>query len=152
MDPIADDVLKQSPRNPSESMLGKTQWISIVSVGLIEAAVTLSAFFYSYETSGIYDARNLAFNVLVFSQMFRAFGARSATKLHWQVGAFSNLPLLLVILATIFMQISIHYISVTQTAFQIRPLSALQLTSAILLGLIVVSLVEISKPIRRYLR
>lgn len=35
----------------------------------------------------------LAFSVLVFAELFRAFAARSTTRLFWEVGAFTNIRL-----------------------------------------------------------
>ena len=44
-------------------------------------------------TASLGEARDLAFSTLVFSELFRAFAARSPDALFWQVGVFTNLRL-----------------------------------------------------------
>lgn len=145
IDPVSPDVLKQPPRNPSDPILGRKQWLQIAAIGTLEAFITLYSFNMELSRNGIIQARTFAFTVLVFSQMFRAFGARSATQVERRAGRYSNLPLLTVISATLLIQVSIHYFDFTRRIFQIAPLSLRQILLAIPLGLIAVMVIEISK-------
>ena len=77
MDPADDDALRRPPRPPAEPMLGRREWRGIVLTGALEAIVTLGVFVWALRRSSLVEARDLAFNTLVFSELFRAFAARS---------------------------------------------------------------------------
>jgi P-type Ca2+ transporter type 2C len=149
VDPVEDDVLKRPPRHPDEPMLGAAQWRFIVATGLLLAAVTLGVFVWALNERDLAEARNLAFSVLVFGELFRAFAARSTTRVLWEVGVFSNLRLLGVVLASTLLQIAIHQIPSVETMFGIRPLSAADIAMTIVIALVPVTLIEVWKLINR---
>ena len=72
---------------------------------------------------GLHAARSLAFSVLVFAELFRAFAARSRTRIFWEVGAFTNLRLLGVVGLQVLLQLAIQYLPATQALFRIGGLS-----------------------------
>ena len=63
------------------------------------------------------EARNAAFTVLVFEELFRAFSARSDTKIVWEVGLLSNLRLLAVVAATFGLQLAMHHVPALAAVF-----------------------------------
>lgn len=148
-DPIADDLLRRAPRKPDEPMLGRPQWTTVIATGLLEAAVTLSVFVWALNSRGLGEARDLAFTVLVFGELFRAFAARSTTRLFWEVGAFTNLRLVAVVLVSVLVQLALHHIPFAQTLLGTSPLSATDWALMGALGLIPVSVLECWKLIRR---
>ncbi len=148
-DPASDDLLSRSPRKPDEAMLGRSQWMTILATGLLEAAVVLAVFAWALKSRGLDEARNLAFSVIVFSELFRVFAARSTTRLFWEVGAFTNLRLLGVVLVSGVMQLGLHYVPLGQSLLGTRPLSALDFALSVALGLVTVSILECSKLVRR---
>jgi Ca2+-transporting ATPase len=149
MDPADDDVMRRPPRRPDEAMLGPGEWIHIGITGALQAAVTLSVFVWAIEARGIQEARNLAFSTLVFAELFRAFAARSTKRLFWEVGAFTNLRLLAVVLISIFLQLGIHHLPATQKLFEIGDLALADCAFAVLVALIPVSALELIKLVRR---
>lgn len=149
MDPATTDVLKRPPRHPEIPFLGKSEWRHIALSGLLEAAVVLSTYVWYLQKSGLDEARNMAFSVLVFGELFRAFSARSATRIFWEVGAFTNLRLLGTVILSVFLQIALHHIPWTQSLFRISSLSLQECASVLLLGLIPVSVLELAKLARR---
>lgn len=149
MDPTDDDVLKRRPRGTDEPMLGRSEWIRIVSVGALEASVTLGVFVWMLRTHDLAAARTLAFATLVFGEVFRSFAARSTTRIFWEVGAFTNLRLLAVVIASIVVQFGIHYFEATRRLFQVGSLSLHDCLLSLLLGLIPVTVIEVSKLVRR---
>ncbi len=151
-DPISDDLLRRRPRKSDEPMLGRPQWTTIIVTGLLQAAVTISVFSWALQSRDLAQARNLAFSVIVFSELFRAFAARSATRLFWEVGVFTNLRLLGVVLVSAVVQLGLHHIPFAQTLFGTGPLSGSDCALAVALGLIPVSILECSKLIRRAVR
>ena len=149
MDPPDADILRRPPRAPSEPMLGRPEWFNIVWTGVLQAAVTLGVFVWALRARDLAEARNLAFTTLVFGELFRSFASRSATKLFWEVGAFTNLRLLGVVVASVLIQIGIHHIPALEALFEIRDLSLEDCAITLLLGLIPVTVLELTKLVRR---
>jgi Ca2+-transporting ATPase len=149
VDPVDSDAMDRPPRNPVEPMLGRPEWTTIAFTGALQAGVTLGAFAWALQSRDLTEARNLAFSVLVFGELLRAFAARSTTRLFWEIGAFTNLRVLGVVLVSILVQLGIHHIPATQALFQIGDLPLADCALAFALGLIPVSVLELSKLLRR---
>ena len=73
----------------------------VAATGALEAAVVLGVFVWSLRAEGLGVARALAFDTLVISELFRAFAARSPTRLFGQVGVFTNVRLLAVVFLSV---------------------------------------------------
>lgn len=97
-------------------------------------------------------ARNLAFSTIVVCEVFRAFAARSSTKIFWEVGALSNLKLVGVVLVSFLIQLAMHHTPLTQRLFQLGSLSAADCALSVGAGLLPVTLLELSKLVRRAFR
>jgi len=149
MDPADDDVMTRAPRNPNEPMLGRSEWTAIGVTGLLQTVATLGVFAWALRTRNLAEARNLAFSVIVFAELFRAFAARSTTRLFWEVGAFSNLALLGVVVVSVAVQLAIHHIPATQALFHIGDLPLADCALGLLVGLFPVTAIELSKLVRR---
>ncbi|GMU01602.1 cation-translocating P-type ATPase [Corallococcus caeni] len=152
MDPTDKDVLEHPPRRLEEPMLGRSQWGAVLFTGALMATVGLTTFIWTYHSRGLESARSLTFFMVIFSELFRAFAARSQTRLFWEVGAFTNLRLLGVVGVSTVVQVAIHYFPATQTLFRLEPFSWRECALAMLLGLIPVSAVELSKLAHRFPR
>jgi len=150
LDPPEADVLQRPPRHPDEPMLGRAQWQFIATTGLLQAIATLGVFVWALNTRDVADARNLAFSVLVFGELFRAFAARSTTRVFWEVGAFTNVRLLGVVVFSVLLQLGIHHMPLAQAIFEIGPLSAGDCALTLLVALGPVTVIEISKLARRW--
>jgi TrmH family RNA methyltransferase len=116
------------------------------SLNLAQAVLVYA---WALHSRGLDEARNLAFSVIVFSELFRSFAARSTTRLFWEVGAFTNLRLLGVVLVSGLVQLGLHNIPFAQTLLGTGPLSASDCALAVAMGLVPVSVLECSKLIRR---
>ena len=149
VDPAEADVMRRRPRDPEEPMLGREQWRAILLTGGLQAAVTLAVFAWALAARDLAEARNLAFSVLVFGELFRAFAARSSTRLFWEVGAFTNIKLLGVVLVSALIQLGIHHIPAAQAVFELQPLSGADCLLTVLCALIPVTVIEVAKLLRR---
>jgi len=149
LDPIDEHVLSRPPRSPDEPMLGRPEWTSIAVTAVLQAGVTLGVFAWALATRDVIEARNLAFSTLVFGEVFRAFAARSTTRVLFEVGAFSNLRLLVVAVATCLMQVAIHHVPVFQARFRVSSLTVEDFFLALGLGLLPVTVLEVTKLVRR---
>ncbi len=148
-DPLSPDLMKQAPRPPSEEIMGRKEWGQIAIVGMLEASVALGLYWYLLGTSGEAPARNYMFTAFVFSQLLRSFGARSTTMIFSEVGALSNLWLLGVVLLTGFVQLSLHYLPLSQEIFGLSPLSLSDLLFILPFSLIPITAIELSKLVKR---
>lgn len=150
-DPLSSDIMKQPPRSSQEQIMGWAEWQQVLWIGILEAFVSLGMYWYILRETGEAEARNLVFTTIVFSQLLRAFAARSTTRIFWQVGVLSNLWLLGVVLVTGVLQLSLHYIPFTQAVFGLRPLLLNDFTLIFPAALLPVTVIEIKKILVRLL-
>lgn len=149
-EPTSATIMERAPRSSKESLLGRPEWVQILWVGLLEGAVALGLYWYLLREHGEDYARSLLFTSIIFSQLFRSFGARSTTRIFWEVGVFSNLWLLAVILLTAFLQLSLHYIPLAQQMFALRPLSLADFLFVLPFTLIPITVIEVKKLVLRH--
>jgi len=149
MDPPAGDVMRRPPRSPREPMLGRGEWLAVVLMGVLEGSLTLGVFAWAVRARDLQWARGVAFTTLVFCELFRAFAARSRTRVVWEVGIFTNLRLVAVVVVSVLAQIALYEIPGTERLFQIRALDLRECALLLGLGLLPVTIIEISKLVRR---
>lgn len=149
-EPLSPNVMSRPPRSSTENLLGRAEWIHILWTGTLEAIVSLGLFYYLLERYSLDYARNMMLTTLVLSQIFRIFGARSQTRLFWEVGVLSNLWLLGVVILTGFLQISLHFFPLTQRVFGLQPLSLTEFFLILPLALVVITIMEIKKIIIKF--
>src|SRR6266446_3124446 len=100
-DPIDPDVLTRPPRRQDAQLLDRGFLTRIALIGFLTASVALTVFAYEwYIDNNLAQARDAAFSTLVIAELFRAFGARSATRTVWQVGLLSNMQLVVIVMAS----------------------------------------------------
>jgi Ca2+-transporting ATPase len=112
--------------------------------GLI-ALVSLLGFRIGFRDGDAEAARALGFAVLVTSHIAWAFAARSRSRTHFGLGAFSNLRLLLVLAATFGVQVLLQSHPATAALFGLPPLSPGRWGLALALGLVPVTVIELTK-------
>ncbi len=149
VDPPEADVLARPPRRQSQPMLGRQEWTTIVWTGALQGATTLGIYAWTLPHEGLAAARNMAFTTIVFGELFRGFAARSRTRTFWEVGALSNMPLLLVVIVSTAVQLTLHHVPVAERFFGVTPISLADCLLSLGLGLVPVTLVELSKLARR---
>jgi Ca2+-transporting ATPase len=148
IDPVHPDVLTRPPQPPGQPMLGRPQWATIAATGLVEASVVLGVFTWADHRFGVDRARDLMFTTLVFCELFRAFAARSRDRVLWSVGALSNVALVAVVGASVAIQVGLHHLPLARQLFGLTTLDAHDYALTLGLGLIPVTVLEISKLIR----
>jgi Ca2+-transporting ATPase len=136
IDPGDKDVMKAKPRDPKESFFAEGAGMRALIGGSLIGTLTLAAFYwglyehgYSMGSLEIPDeiltyARTMAFVVLAASQLFYSLSMRSATKSIFQVGLFTNKPLLVAIVAGLFLQLVVISVPFLASAFKVQNLSA----------------------------
>jgi len=149
MDPADGDAMAHPPRRTDEPLLGAPEGRTILFGGALETVATLAVFAWALQARDLSFARSLAFSVLVFSQMFLVAGARSRTRVFWQVGAFTNLVLVAVIGVTIAAQLALHHVAWLRGLFALSPLSFGDTAIALAIALGPVTVIELTKLARR---
>jgi Ca2+-transporting ATPase len=148
-DPIDPGVLDRPPRRPDSALLDRRALGRFVSIGAMSAAVTLVVFGAELARGDLAEARNAAFTVLVFEELFRSFSARSDTKIVWEVGLFSNLRLLAVVAGTFGLQLAMHHVPALAAIFGGRPVMLDRYVTWVAIALVPVTVIELTKLARR---
>ena len=108
-DPIDPDVMKRRPRARSEPITDRNFLGTMIFTGLLTAGVALGVYLHALKTGSTEAARTEAFAVLVFAELLRSFGARSATKPVWRIPLSSNLMLFAVVTVSFALQVWSHH-------------------------------------------
>jgi Ca2+-transporting ATPase len=130
-------------------MLRTTEWAFVITMGLLDACIVLGVYVWALEREGVDAARNLAFSTIVFVELLRVFAARHPERTFWEVGALTNLRLLAVVAISGIVQVALHHVPVMQGLFHLAPLSAFDLLLTVGLGFLAVTVIEVSKLVRR---
>jgi Ca2+-transporting ATPase len=149
-DPIDRGVLDRPPRRPDGALLDRASLRRFVFIGAMSAAVTLFAFGSELARGSLAEARNAAFTVLVFEELFRSFSARSDTKIVWEVGLFSNLRLLAVVAGTFGLQLAMHHVPALAAIFGGVPVTLDRYVVWVGIALLPVTVIELTKLARRF--
>lgn len=101
--------MKQAPRPHQERITDRGFLGAMVLTGALTAAVSFAVYFYALDSAAPELARTYAVATLVFSELFRSFGARSETRPVWQMNLFSNVNLVLVVAVSFNIQVWSHH-------------------------------------------
>jgi P-type Ca2+ transporter type 2C len=147
MDPA---ILQRPPRRPDAEVMDRPFLRRTMFRGLLTAAVALTAFSWEYYSdAGGAKARNAAFFVLVLEELLRSFSARSDTKTVFELGLFSNVRLIGIVMVSLFLQFLLHTVPFLQSAFGTQPASLLEYSVWIALAAAPLTVIEAGKLLRR---
>lgn len=149
-DRSSESTMNRPPRPTGEQIIGKREWRKILFAGALQAVSTLTIFIWALESRNLDQARNLAFSVLVFGELLRAFSARDPDRPFWEIGLFSNMKLFLIVLLSIMVQLGIHHVPATQELFSTGPLSLADCALSLVVGAIPLAVLELEKIWRRW--
>ena len=108
-DPIDPDVMTHPPRRRSQPIADRRFWFALLLTGSLTAVITFVVYQHMLGSARPEAARSYAFTVLVFAELLRAFGARSATKSIWQMRPLVNVPLVIAVAVSIVFQLSMGH-------------------------------------------
>ncbi|RIL03542.1 MAG: cation-translocating P-type ATPase [Proteobacteria bacterium] len=149
-DPIDPGVMRRPPRPASAQLADGAALRGLLLTGALTAAVAFAAYWFALRGgSDVEAARNAAFSTLVFAELLRSFGARSATRLVHEIGLFSNLRLFAIVTASFLLQLAIHHEAHLARLFGTSPLSLSQCAAQIALACIPLLVLELRKGISR---
>ncbi|MGQ0612677.1 MAG: cation-translocating P-type ATPase [Planctomycetaceae bacterium] len=109
VDPIDRTLMDRPPRAAGERIADRAFLERLFTTGTLTAAVSLLVYVHALRTKDLETARAHAFNALVFAELFKSFGFRSATLPVWRISLLTNLRLLGVVAATAAFQLWSHH-------------------------------------------
>ncbi|AEF94131.1 ATPase, P-type (transporting), HAD superfamily, subfamily IC [Desulfotomaculum nigrificans CO-1-SRB] len=148
VDPADRDIMYRRPRDPQESVFSDGLSWRIISTGILFALGTLLAFALGLMMGQVELARTMAFNTLVFFQLFFVFSCRSERHSILEVGLFGNPQLILAVLISAGLQLSVNYIGFLQPIFHTVPLELKHWAVILAIALVPQVLGSIGKTIK----
>lgn len=148
VDPASRNIMKHPPVK-SGTLFERDLIGRVITQGAFTAILTLAAYWMGSEMSDPVTGQTMAFCVLAFSQMLRAFNQRSNTEPIW-VRAEGHNPWLHVSFAvSAVLMVCILFIPALQSVFKVTYISGLQWLIVICLAILSVVQVEVVKFVKR---
>ncbi len=151
VDPLEPGIMQKPPRDPFSHVISGSMWPDMVFVGMIMAGGALAVTDWVLPgglipggTGSVSRAQTMAFNTLVFFQLFNAFNVRSESRSAF-CGLFANRWLVLAVGVTALLQVAVIHMPFLQRAFGTEALTASQWLVSIGVGSTVLWLVELKK-------
>jgi len=147
------DTMERPPRPPEEPIINRRMQWQIAAQTVAITAVTLAAFFYGWHGGETPEmASTMAFVTLSFSELLRAFTARSEHYPLLKIGFFSNPTMFIAVLTSLLLLLAVVYVPFLQPIFGTVPLTFVHWEVLLPLLLIPSIVAEISKWLstRRY--
>jgi len=141
------DIMKRPPRPPKQSLFAEGVGFHIIWVGILMAAVTLFTQYWAIRQG--WHWQTMVFSVLAFSQLGHVMGVRSERQFLFQLGIFTNTPMIISIAVTLLLQLAVIYLPPLNEIFHTSPLSLTELAFSGAMGLVVFHAVELEKWIKK---
>jgi Ca2+-transporting ATPase len=151
VDSKSPDLMKQPPRRPDARLLDGGKLLAIGAQGVMLGAIALGAFAYSLYGlhQEVEQARTVVFSVMVVAQLVHAFNCRSERLSLFQVGLWTNRPLLLAFSLSLGIQFAVLTVPAAAPVFKIAPLPIEDWVIMGALGFLPFLLMELMKALRR---
>jgi Ca2+-transporting ATPase len=118
VDPYDRDIMMRRPRNPGESIFAHGLAWRIISSGTVFGLGTLLVFLIGLHLEDVVLARTMAFNTLVFCQLFYVFTCRSEYHTIIETGIINNLYLVGAVVMSAGLQLAVCYVPFLQPIFK----------------------------------
>jgi Ca2+-transporting ATPase len=142
------DLLKNKPRSPKESILTKTFLKTILSEGLLIALFTMIAFYIGIGSGSSHAASTMAFSTLCLARLFHGFNCRSSKSI-FKIGLLSNIYSILAFVTGFLLLNAVLFIPGLQYLFETVPLTGTEVIQVYGLAFAPTILIQIYKLIRR---
>ena len=148
VDPPSRNIMKHQPVK-STTLFEKNLIQRVVTQGIFVAIMTILAYKIGLNIENHSVGQTMAFCVLAFSQMLRAFSQRSNTDSMFNRNNGKNPFLLISFLTSAFLIAVILFVPVFRNAFNLTVLNNLEWLITIVLAIMSVIQVEVGKIIKR---
>jgi Ca2+-transporting ATPase len=116
------DIMDRPPRKANEPILNRVLVINMIVQTIAKTAVTLGAFFLGL-SQGLQHAESMAFTVLAFSELLRAYSARSEYFSVFKLGVFSNKWMQYAVLTSTVLLLLVIYVPFLRDIFNTTALT-----------------------------
>lgn len=148
VDPASKNIMKHKPVK-SGTLFEKELVRRVITQGIFVAAMTTCAYWIGAGLAGHATGQTMAFCVLAFSQMLRAFNQRSNTEPIWIRAEGVNPWLILSFAVSAILMACILFVPTLQSAFRLTALDSTQWLIVTGLSFMSILQVEIMKVIKR---
>jgi Ca2+-transporting ATPase len=148
------DVMRRRPRPPGESLFSRSIGFTVLLQGLLVGGTAIAAFgiVLAAFPDDLGRARTAVFCVLAYSELMRAFAARSQTRTLFELGPFTNLYLCGAIVVSVFLQLSVVTMPFARPVFETVEHFTWEWTLIAGLSLLPVTCIEVWKLIHKRCR
>ncbi len=145
-----NNIMTRAPRSLDEPILNKVLIWQIVYVTILFLTAVFGIYTYSiYTGAQIEHAQTLAFNTLIFMEIFYLFYVRNMNTLIKSVREILNCPIVwLAVGIVIIAQLLVTYTPFFQQVFTTQPLLFSEILLITLIGFVMYMLLEVEKYIR----
>jgi Ca2+-transporting ATPase len=143
-EPSEEDVMRRPPRHPGESIFARGLGVHALWVGLLMAGIVLSVQSWAIRQEKE-SWQTMVFTLLAVLQLAHVLAIRSEIRPLFRIGLFSNMYLLVAVVATFLLQMATVYLPFLQPVFKTIPLTGSELLLIVALSAIVFAAVEIEK-------
>ena len=143
-EPAERGIMTRAPRPPEENIFAHGMWQHIIWVGLFIAGISIAAMAWAIARDVTYW-QTVVFTVLTVSQLFHSLAVRSETTSLFQIGLFTNLPMLGAVGLTLLLQLAVIYLPALNSIFYTEPLPLFDLMVCLALSSLVLFVIEIEK-------
>ncbi|MCW6512662.1 cation-translocating P-type ATPase [Lichenifustis flavocetrariae] len=147
-DPIDPDVMGRPPRPAGERITNRRFVETMLLTGVLTGGVAVAVFVYVLKSGTLEAARTYAFSVLVFAELLRSFGARSASRSILKVPFLGNLPLVGVVALGVLAQVFIQEIPMLAQVMKVAVVPLRDLLVLLAIGSIPLIALEVAKLVR----
>jgi Ca2+-transporting ATPase len=148
-DPVDPGVMQRQPR-PRSSRIANHPFLRMMFLtGFLTAGVAFATYAWVLRTGTLEQARAAAFAVLVYAELLRSFGVRSATVPIWRIPLLTNPSLLIVVLASFALQIFSQHNDTVGRLLKTAPVPFATGFLYLAIGAIPLVLLELLKVVRK---
>lgn len=155
------DVMARPPRPTNAGLVPKEMLLNIFLAGIIMMIGTLGVYAWALDIYGYHlvseelqgfpleKARTMAFVTLALFQVFNVHNSRSLRASLFQIGVFSNRPLILIMLVSLTLQIAAIHVPGLNTLLRVVPLSIVEWAVCVATAFSILVLIELHKLLLR---
>lgn len=139
----AKDLIKEKPRDTSQSILSKDTLISISLQGIAIAIFTIIAFHQGLKVDAL-TASTMAFSTMCLARLWHGFTCRS-THFIGSIGVFKNKATVGAFIAGVILLAAVLFISPLAKAFEISPLNITNIITIIICSFMPTLIIQIKR-------
>ncbi|MEX2178493.1 MAG: cation-translocating P-type ATPase [Gemmatimonadaceae bacterium] len=147
-DPTDPDVMKRRPRPRSERITDRRFVGTMFLTGSLTAGIAFAVYLYALKNGTTETARSYAFTVLVFAELLRSFGARSAITPVWRISLLTNMSLVIVVTLSLAFQVWSARNATLGGFLRTSPISLAYCFLLLAAGAVPLALLEVVKVVR----